>query len=164
MLYGYHTKDTRTERERHLEDELESLRHRQQQEQERAYRERETRRREINHLYETNLRSADTWPEALARQAYLCERESRYDDPPIDFFAESVAACNYALQIWPDAEAKVSAEIEELESRIQQLRDSVRHSVGTLVSQHENGQSDGWKDVANTLSDPDADIEAWLNW
>lgn len=157
--------DDRTDRERYLEDELENIRYQEQQRQEREYQEREERRRQWQRETEERHRQADTWHEALQKQAYLCRREANIypDDEVNDFFVGSADACDFALEIWPQHEAAVAAEIRQLEDRIAHLRDSVRFTVAAAVAERSQDCA-GWEDVASTLADPDADIDNWLNW
>lgn len=158
-------RDNRTENEKYLEEQLEQERRWRDEEQERQQQERERRRQERREAYEWELREANDWHDALRKQRLLCAREMRDEDEWTDgLFGETVAACDYALEIWPKEASKVADEIKRLEAEIKRLRDSVRLAVGQRLAEHERANEEGWRDVAVTLQDADADASAWLNW
>lgn len=158
-------RDDRTENEKYLEQQLEQERRWRDEEQERQQQERERRRQERREAYEWELREANDWLDAIGKQRLLCSRESHLDDDVVGyFFTSSAEACDYALEIWPEEAGKVEAEIQRLEAEIERLRNSVRLAVGQRLAEHERAKQEGWRDVAVTLQDADADASAWLNW
>ncbi len=148
-----------------LEYELERYRDEERRRIDREVEQMHEERRQRRERAETRLRTADTWPQALRNQSALCWREHQQmaDDPEEeDFFANSAQACERALVLWTEEEAKVAAEIQTLRARIQALQDAVRFNVGHRLAAE--SAADGWRDVAETLQDKEADMEDWLYW
>lgn len=162
----YFQKDTRTENEKYLEEQLDRERQWREEEQERWRRERERRRQEIKEDYESSLRTASDWHESLQKQSALCWREEAWfmDVDDDGFFGSNARACDFALEIWPEEAAKVQEEINSLQERIARLQESVRFAVGQRLADHENNTQAGWRSVATTLLDPKEDPESWLHW
>jgi hypothetical protein len=125
------TRETRTERERYLEDELQSFH--EQQERESRDRQQEIdesdRLRQVKHMYE--MREASDWPDALNKQICLCRQEvSNGGDEDIgNFFANNVAACEKAQEFWREIEASKHAIIEVFEQQIAALYETIRSEV-----------------------------------
>src|SRR3972149_4555315 len=74
---------------------------------ERENREERDRFREREEHYRQAERQADDWPEALLKNAMLCQREAMptgdEDDATqkiSEFFAQSARACESAIEIW----------------------------------------------------------------
>ena len=124
--------DTRTEHERYLELELDNYREREERAQQKWQQECRERERERHEHYEYEMRQAESWPDALQKQIRLCRREDA-QNPPVDdddkFFENCALACKRALEIWHVVEASKQPEIDELEQRIEQIRESIRIEV-----------------------------------
>lgn len=165
-MYSYSTfnmTDRERELKRRLDDaEYELQRQREEQERERAeaY---EKRQRDMAERINTWQRSASNWPDALSKQAYLFDQEA----DPIDendnispWFANGATACRRALEIWPEEEAKVQPQVDELMTQVAKLRDSVRFAVADRLEAE--GHS---KDVAGALREHDDNTCGfWLDW
>lgn len=156
--------DNRTENERYLEEQLERERQWRQEEEDMHQQYLERQRNERKQMYEQSLRMADNWLEALEKQSQLCWREADGGDVAGNYFKDTSEACDWAIEIWPEESAKVQDEIEKLEKKIAELRESVRFAVGNRLANHERHGQDGWRGVANILLDPAEDPESWLNW
>lgn len=133
---------------------------------------RESRLQARREAYEWSMRQADTWPEALEKQASLMGSEAYLDDPEGEYgefdtyFRDGGAACRRALEVWREEEQAIAPEIEALQRQITALRDGVRLKVAAQVREEGNGR-DGWLHVAGALEEyeehPGA-LSAWLNW
>ena len=160
-------KDTRTDHERYLEDEL--ARHqaaderRQREEDER----REERRRDLHERIQEAERSADTWPEALRKQVHLCNREVaageedlRGQPDEIDsFFANSAKAAEDALALWAKVEDSKQDEIDAAEQALEALRDSIRLEVADKLDAHGGSE---WASTAAALRE--SSPAEFINW
>ncbi len=104
-------------------------------------------------------RSAETWPEALRKQAGLCRREETEED---DYFAEVVAACETASALWAAAEMEVSPVIAELQRQIDDLKAQIARTVAVRLC--EADPSSAANEIAQLMLDPDTDLDEWLNW
>lgn len=130
-MFAHYKKDTRTDNERYLQDELDSLRDEQRRDIERRDREREERMRERREEMAYASRQADNWPEALQKQIHLCSQEvaDGGDDEVGNFFGNTVVACEKALEIWHGVEASKQAQIDDLQQQIAAIQDSIRTEV-----------------------------------
>lgn len=160
-MYGYGN-EKKTDRERFLEDELERERQSAREAEEREYEARERSRKERRAEYEQEQRSASSWPEALQKQAWLCQREiNQYDTPemkgyfePEDgYFANLVKANEAALKIWHKIAAARQAEI-----------DAIWNSIRNQVADELEAESDRseYKQTAQALRDDE--LENYLDW
>lgn len=142
------------------------LREQQEAQLEQNERERQERLNGYRERYESSLRSASAWPDALQNQAMLCGREVHLeaaDDPEDRYFSRTRDACLLAAEIWPDEEAKVQPQIDALQEQIAAIRESVRHAVAARLQ----GQLDTTeaRSVAGALVEYDEDsLDDWLNW
>lgn len=136
-----------------------------EREQERLRKERQRQRQE---RCEYDLRQADTWPEALRKQASLCAREAYLDDDADDvgaWFSQNVAACNRAAELWTEEEQRVAPQIVELQKQISVLRDSIRFAVADRLAAEDS--TDGGRSVIGalqTIPEDAGELAAWLNW
>jgi hypothetical protein len=100
----------------------------QQREEER----RDQRRRESSERYESDLKQADDWPEALRNQIVLFGREADLearDKDPHMYFTKGVAACRRALEIWEEEETGIEDQVAELQRQLNALRSDLRIKV-----------------------------------
>lgn len=146
--------DARYYRERAAELEEDNRRR-----QEDRYESDERRRRERQSEIARSFRQADTWPEALRKQASLCRAEETEED---DYFTELRAACELASALWPAAEAETAPAIAELQRQIDALTDQVARTVAGRLT--EQDASSAATEIANLMLDPDTDLDEWLNW
>jgi hypothetical protein len=135
-MFTLYQKDTRTDRERYLEDELDREREQQQCKDDRREQERKAREETRHQEWDYEYRQASDWPDALEKQIYLCSREVREgEDETVDnFFGNTVAACEKALELWPEVASSKQAEIEELEKKIAAIRDDIRLEVAEKLT------------------------------
>lgn len=164
-MSGYY-RDSRTERERYLEDEFSRMRDDENRRQEEEYQRREERRREQKERWEAENRTASTWPEALRKQAHLFGREANeageYDTD--NYFADGALACERGLEIWKEVEAAKQEAIAELERQIKAVKASIRVEVAEKLEAESQGRQ-GWKSVARSIADIDEDEAGrWLDW
>lgn len=175
MWYSWQDKN-KTDEERYLEDQLEQERQYRRDLEERQGQERQARREQWRLENDMYARQADTWPEALHKQAALFERESsqirawHLEDPeaaadfPDDMFGPGAAACRRALELWPEAEAAVADEISALEAKIAELRASIAQTVADRLDEENADDMRGWHHVANALRETDEEPHALHNW
>jgi len=166
-MYSYN-RNTQTDNERYLEDQVRQLQAEREQQREDERRAREERMEAAREQAEINARSANTWPEALRKQAYLFQREANQwpaDDPdfPDDYFGPGAKACERALEIWSEVMAGKQEEILALQEQIRAIKDSIRLEVADKLEAESD--ADGWKHVAGALREyTDKDCEYWLDW
>lgn len=146
--------DARYYRERAAELEENSRR-----QQEARWKNNELRRRERQSEIARSFRQAETWPEALRKQASLCRAEGTEED---DYFTEMVAACELASALWPAAELEVSPAIAELQRQIDALNAQVQRTVADRLT--EASASSAALEIVSLMLDPDTDLDEWLNW
>jgi hypothetical protein len=149
----------------HLEWELERYREADRERTDREIEEARRREQDRKDDYEIRRRTADNWEEALRKQATLLRHEAKdepYDpnDPNDYFFTEGTQACERALILWKEAEQKVQPDIEELEKRIDALRESIRQSVVANLLLED--QRPGWKSLAFSLRE--SSLGNFLDW
>lgn len=165
--YGYYHRDSKTDRERYLENQVQELETERERECERQERAREERMQEYREAAEAYNRSANSWPEALRKQIHLFRREAALwvnDPEPDTYFAPGAVACERALIIWSEVEVSKKAEIKELEAKIKAIRNSIRGEVADRL-QAENKDNLGWLQVAEALRTyDDNNCDAWLDW
>lgn len=152
------------------EAEIERMREERRRDQERA-------RAERMRGYEDSLREADSWPDALRKNAYLLDREARTDaklqadaqqsdDPEFrrwaeddrklaQWFADSADACRRALELWDEVGARYTVEIERLR------REWKAEVVERLRT--ERLELDGWQSTAREIEQYDDPAEL-LQW
>ena len=157
---------------RYLEDEIERYRQLEQDRQDEERREREQRQAERKEQAEFELRTAETWPEALRKQVTLFSREiaaaeddAKYDGPggsdELDrFFVDGKNACERALEIWSEVERANADRIAELERQIEMIQEETRLTVADRL-EVENTRL-GWVMVARSIRDESPGN--WLNW
>lgn len=161
-MFDLSQKDSRTDRERYLEDELASVREQQEREQERRDQDRRTRERERREEREHTMRQATDWPDALNKQRVLCQREVNGggDEEIGNFFANTVAACETAIKIWREVLASKQGEIESIEKQISAVRESIRLEVSNkLVAADERNE---FAQVAYQIRDDE--LSNFLDW
>lgn len=156
-----HTEKKLREEKRYLESELEDARRRENERSEQESREREQRRREWKAEFESNYRTATTWPEALSKQASLSRKEIFPGDDSSDYFAQTAEACDKALEIWPEVAAEREDELESLRRQIRTIETEIRDTVALRLSAE--NESNAWRQVAQALR-ADYDKTEWLNW
>lgn len=154
---------------RQAKSELNRFRSEQEEQQEREARDRKDRIQERIREMDERYRQARTWPEALGKQANLMGREiylEREDDPgETHYFSGGHNACQRALELWTQEEAKRAATIAELERRLAELRTDIRETVGSQLATENNNS--GWQFIAHALLAYDEDedeLTDWLNW
>lgn len=164
MYSTYKQKDPNTE---YLEWELEREREHRQQLEEGQERRREERRKEREERWYYQQRTAETWPEALRKQASLMAAEAAQwpddlaEQYPDDYFGPGTEACNRALEIWETVEASKQGKIIELKKQLEAVQDEIRLEVAQTL-RAENDIS-GWQHVADAIEN-DEDLTTWLNW
>jgi hypothetical protein len=159
-MFALYSKDTRTDRERYLEDELEREHEATRERDRREEKACEQRRSDMQEQWRYEERQADDWPVAFQKQAYLCWREHNQfpDDDP--FFKETALANEKALEIWRDVSASKQAELEELQKRIDAVWDAIRLEVaGKLIESNDRKE---WQYVASALRDNE--LAGYLDW
>lgn len=138
------------------------------QEQEARYRDAEeaknARRAEREAYRHHELRTASTWPETLRKQAALHRAEAYLDDNDDvgHYFINVTNACNRALELWNEEEAKIADQVAALLARVAELRDGVRLAVADRLDSEKMDSG-----VAAMLRDTPEDageLSAWLNW
>lgn len=158
-----------TSTERILQDEIDYLR----DERDRLYDEqkkaRERSMREWREEHNYQMRQADTWLEALHKQASLCRSKAHLDNtegrygPPDTFFTSSADACDQAGKWWVEIANGRQPEIQALLDKIKAIEDEIRMAVALNLLNHERSKESGWKSVADALAE-DVDKSNWLNW
>lgn len=146
--------DARYYRERAAELEEDNRRR-----QEERYESDERRRRERQSEIARSHRQADTWPEALRKQAMLCRAEETEED---DYFTELRAACELASTLWAVAEAEAMPAIAELQRKIDMLKAEIAITVAGRL-RAENATSAA-AEIVNLMLDPETDLNEWLDW
>jgi hypothetical protein len=132
----------------------------QRRDQEQRWEHEQLRRRERQAEIARSFRQADTWPEALGKQASLCRVEI---DPEVDdYFAEMVAACELATDLWVAAGTAAAPAIAELQRQIDDLKAQVQRTVAADLM--EQNPSSAALEIAQLMLDPDTDLDEWLNW
>jgi len=157
--------EEKSERERYLELEVEHCRKAEWEREEEWMREREERVREREERRECEMRCADDWPEALAKQVVLFEREaalwSADDAEFVDtWFGPGAEVCRRALEIWREVEAERQPEVDALRARIAAIEDGIREVVARRLECEGGGAA--WEDVVRALREDDP--EGWLCW
>ena len=149
----------------YLEWELEREREWRRQMEDDAERRRQRRQQERQEAWEHKRRSADTWPEALRKQASLFANESSFwvedDDFPDDYFGPGSEACLRAIELWESVTETRQDDIDALKRQIAEIEDAIRLEVAEKLAS-ENGIS-GWQSVANAIEE-DVNLTGWLNW
>jgi len=163
-MFPLYRKDDRTDRERYLEEELERARSDEEKRQERADQEREERRRELKEQWTYEERQADSWPEALRKQAILCWREhNQYPPDPDDndhFFEYTALANEKALEIWREVSKRKQVELDALQKQIEAVGDAIRNEVADkLIAADERKE---FKYVASAIEDDE--LAGYLDW
>jgi hypothetical protein len=130
-MFALYKKDTRTDNERYLQDELDRVREQQEREEHRRDQERKDRESARREEREYASRQADDWPDALQKQIHLCNREvfDGVEEEVGNFFGNTVAACEKAVEIWREVEASKQAQIDDLQRQIVAIQDSIRTEV-----------------------------------
>jgi hypothetical protein len=133
----------------------------QRRDQEQRWEYEQLRRRERQAEIARSFRQAETWPEALRKQASLCRVEI---DPEAcgDYFAQMVTACELAGELWTAAEAAAAPAIAELQRQINDLQAQVQRTVAADLA--EQSQTSAAQEIAMLMLDPDTDLDEWLNW
>ena len=161
----YPTTDTQTLQQaqadaRYYRERLAETEEAQRRDQEQRWEYEQLRRREQQAEIARSFRQADSWPEALRKQASLCRAEI---DPEVDdYFAEMVAACELAGQLWTAAEAAAAPAIAELQRQIDDLQAQVQRTVAADLA--EQSQTSAAQEIAMLMLDPDTSLDEWLTW
>ncbi len=168
-MFPFYQKDERTDRERHLEDELEDARRVEEERQEREERAREERHREWKEQRRYEERQADSWPEAFQKQASLCWREHRAfpeqdsevtGDPEDDYFKDAAQANEKALELWREISAGKQSQLDELQKQVDAVWESVRLEVADKLEAMSN--KTGYLSTAQALRDDT--LGGYLDW
>ena len=106
-----------------------------------------------------SFRQADTWPEALIKQAGLCRREETEEDY---YFTELRKACETASELWSAAEAEASSDIAELQRQIDAMTAQIARTVAARLSAADS--SSAAAEIALLMLDPDTSLDEWLTW
>lgn len=161
-LYGFYSRDDRTERERELEDELERERDAARERDRREDEAREERRREFRERMDYEERQADTWPEAFQKQANLCWREhNRYPDDLDDGYFEQTAKANEkALELWMEVSKSKEMELEALRHQIDAVYDAIRNEVADKLAASSERRE--FEMVASVIRDNE--LAGYLDW
>lgn len=150
----------------YLQYELDQERASRERLQEEIQAERERRMEAARDRAEWNMRQAETWPEALEKQAALCAREAIHENPDDEFnndmfFTDSTKACKRGLAIWNEIAATKQDKIAELQRQLEAIQDEIRLETAQRLATE--GDSQGWNQVVHALKDND-DLSNWLNW
>ena len=162
-MFGGWSKNKKTENEQALEWKLERCREQERRQgEEDSQRSREEAKR-MRERIEENLRSADSWPEALRKQAHLYSKEARQytpDDEPDDYFGSGAEACERALVIGVEGKQSRHVEVDEIQKRLDAIQEEIRLAVADrLMGESENPN---WREVASAIRS--GDYWNWLNW
>ncbi|MHC4687966.1 MAG: hypothetical protein ACYTEW_27240 [Planctomycetota bacterium] len=149
----------------YLEYELERYKEEERDRQEQAEQSRRRREQRRREEWQYEQRTAQTWPEALQKQAWLFGAEvDEFDALNDNYFADGADACKRALEIWSEVAASKAEAIAELEQQILAIKESVRLEVAAKL-EAEAGDRPGWKGAAQTIKDTDeTGLTDWLNW
>lgn len=172
MWYG--NSEPKSDRERWLEQDLESARQQLEDSRRQEEEARKARMQEYRERAEKERRTAETWPEALQKQEYLFrqevgyqrkfEREYDLEHEYDDYFEPGADACAKALEYWKEEAEKVQDEIEALEQKITELRTGIAHKVADRLDEHKD-MPDGWYHTAGSLREYTEDnLGDWLCW
>lgn len=158
----------------YLQYELDQERASRQRLQDEVQAERERRMEAARDRAEWNMRQAETWPEALGKQAALCAREAIHETEPEDgdrfnddifsndmFFTDSTKACKRGLTIWNEVAATKRAKIDELQRQLAAVQDEIRAEVAKRLAAE--GDSPGWNQVVGALEN-NVSLGRWLDW
>lgn len=140
-------------------------------------RQEDERRAERMRRYEEAQREADSWPDALRKNAYLLDREAwpdaklqadaqqsddentrrwaEEDRATAQWFADSAAACRRAGQLWSEVGGRYAVEIERLH------REWKAEVVERLKAEHPD--LDGWQSIVREIEQYDDPAEL-LQW
>lgn len=164
MFYNTRQKEPDVE---YLEWELEREREHRQQLEDENERRRQERKKEREKRWYYKQRTAETWPEALGKQASLFAAESARwftgedGEYPDDYFGPGAEACNRALEIWEQVRLSKQAKIAELKKQLEAVQDEIRLEVAQQLASESNVS--GWRSVAGAIKN-DEDLTNWLNW
>ncbi len=148
----------------YLEDQLEQYKEAERQRNEEAAEKRAQQEKERQQYLYAEYRTAETWPEALQKQASLMAREANYEAGenfrPGTYFTDSVEACERGLEIWREVEETKQAQTKELQRQLEAARDEIRFAVARQLA----SESDkiGWQGVASSIEEDT--LEGWLDW
>lgn len=120
---------------------------------------------QIREQIEYNNRTADTWLEALQKQARLYWREFNYipveEREEQEVFAEYAKCCERGVEIWHEEAKLRQGKLAELEAQILALKEETRQAVASrLIEEAPNGD---WAHNAEGFATVDSP-ESWLNW
>lgn len=165
-----------TDAERSLRYDLENAQEELRREREEQKQRTEQNRREWQEHMNEVRRTAETWPEALRKQAGLFSHEAASypcDDAghipgegynrENDYFATGTDACNRALVLWNEADKFRQRKRLELQKQLDALEMEIRNEVADKLDA-EHGDKIGWHQVAIALRDQDHSPSEWLNW
>jgi hypothetical protein len=146
----------------------------------------EKRQQEREERYEYNLRTADTWPEALRNQRCLFNREVKNEleadrkwgivnPAPDPYFQDGADACSRALDLWKEIaptkeerRSNLKTQIAQLQEMLEAINDEIATEVGTQLLQEQNGTEtkrlDGWRMIAHSMIDGVESFNNWLDW
>lgn len=160
----YPTTDTQTLQQaqadaRYYRERLAETEEAKRRDQEQRWEYEQLRRREQQAEIARSFRQADTWPEALSKQAGLCRREETEED---DYFTELRKACETASALWAAAEAEASSDIAELQRQIDAMTAQIARTVAARLSAADS--SSAAAEIASLMLDPDTSLDEWLNW
>lgn len=160
MFYGQR-KDPDTE---YLEDQLEQYKEYERKRNKEAAEKQAQKKKDRQEYLYNEYRTAETWPEALQKQASLMAREANWEAGENfkrgTYFYDSVKACERGLEIWREVEDAKQAKIKELQRQLEATRDEIRFEVAQQLA----SESDkvGWQGVASSIEEDT--LEGWLDW
>ena len=163
---SYYGKDTRTDHERYLEEELERERESQRERDRIEDERRKDRQREFAEARRYEERQADNWPEAFQKQANLCWREHNLfpeeeNTEEFDLYFKHLAQANEkALEIWREVAASKKSKLDELQKQIEAVWDEVRNEVAdNLIAVNDRLE---YKSTAEAIRDDQ--LSGYLDW
>jgi hypothetical protein len=130
-------------------------------------RQRHEARRERQEAFKNWKCTAETWPEALAKQAVLMAEEATQwsseleNEFPDDYFRPGADACTRAGEIWREVETSKAEKIADLKRQLEAIQDEIRMAVATRL--YDESDMPGWKSVAEAIEE-DVDLNNWLDW
>lgn len=145
---------------RFLESELEQYRNAERRRQEEDDDRQRQRREDRQNRLEDEIRTADAWPEALEKQAYLMGQEVDEFDKD-EYFKSGRDACNRAIEMWQEVTVTKQGRIDELQRQLTVIEDDIRLEVSLRLKAECTGS--GGVGIANSIEE-DVDFYDFLNW
>jgi hypothetical protein len=159
-MFPYYRNNDKTDHERYLENEIERLEEEHRRDWDRQEKQREQRHQELEEQWESNARTADSWPEAFQKQSALCWREHNTFPEPDDYFEEAARANEKALEIWNTIVNNRKEELDKLQKQLDAYWDSVRSEVADELEKCSDRSE--YKTTARVIRDNS--LSEYLNW